>query len=88
MLIGDLDEVESVGYVAVPEKGTRPSADVGKTDLGEVIVYDILYGRTRYYLAVRADVVTQRGDCAACHNKSREGQKNPHRIELRTWRRR
>ncbi len=84
----DLGETTSVGYVAVPEKGTRQSADVGKTVLGDVVVYDILYGRTRYYLAVRADVVKERGDCAACHNKSREGQKNPHRIELRAWRRR
>ncbi|MDJ0975865.1 MAG: hypothetical protein QNJ98_15500 [Planctomycetota bacterium] len=76
---------ETVGFVAVPEPGTRSSPKVGKTILGDVVVYDILYGDTRAYLAARADFVAERGDCVACHNRSRDGQKNPHYIELRRW---
>lgn len=76
---------ETIGFVAVPEPGTRASPTVGKTVLGDVIVYDVQYGDTRAYLAARTRFVEERGDCAACHNRSREGQRNPHYIELRRW---
>ncbi len=79
------EDLPVVGFVAVPEEGTRRSPVIGKTDLGAVIVYDVLYGDSRAYLAVRRDFVVARGDCAACHDRSRDGQKNPHYIELRRW---
>ncbi len=74
-----------IGFVAVPEPGTRKSPKVGKTLLGDVVVYDVQYGDSRAYLAVPQRFVEKRGDCAACHNRSRDGQKNPHYIELRRW---
>ena len=79
------EDLPVVGFIAVPEEGTRRSTRIGKTDLGGVIVYDVLYGDSRAYLAVRRDFVVERGDCAACHDRSRDGQKNPHYIELRRW---
>lgn len=83
----DVQPLTVVGYVAVPEPGTKPSARIGKTDLGDTIVYDVLYDQTRAYLAVKKSLVVKRGECAACHNGSREGQANPHYIELRRWKR-
>ena len=74
-----------VGYVAVPDDVKSRASTVGKTVLGDVIVYDVMFGRSRAYLAVKSDFVAKNGECAACHDKTRVGKRNPHLIELRRW---
>jgi hypothetical protein len=80
-----LTDTTRVGYVAVPQAGTREAREVGMTTVGDTIVFDVAYGRTRYYLAAPARFVAERGTCAACHGPERAGAANPHRIVERRW---
>lgn len=77
------EDLPVVGLVAVPDDDTRRGADIGKTDLGDIVVYDVSYGRTRYYLGVSKREVVEKGDCRVCHHADRVQGSNPHRIVLR-----
>jgi hypothetical protein len=86
------EDLPSVGYVAVADRDAAPGPDIGMTDLGEMVVFDVPYGRQRHYLAVpRTFLDAQRArtpgreSCVACHNRSRDGQANPHNIVKRSW---
>lgn len=76
-----------VGLVAVPKDRRHRGPQIGKYVLDDAVVYEVLYGDTAYYLSAKKAEVDRRGDCAACHNESRKGQPNPHRIELRRFER-
>ena len=87
------EDLPSIGYAAVAEEGVERGPDIGRTDLRDLVVFDLAYGRRRHYLAVskswlrEADARTPgRASCRACHNRSREGQPNPHNIVQRSWR--
>lgn len=77
------EDLPVVGLVAVPDEDTRRGADIGKTDLGDIVVYDVSYGRTRYYLGVSKREAVEKGDCMVCHHAERVRGSNPHRIVLR-----
>jgi hypothetical protein len=86
------EELPSVGYAAVAAPGTRRGPVIGRTDLGDVVVFDIPYGRKVHYLAVNARWLAEqrartpgRESCRACHNLSRVGKPNPHDIVQRSW---
>ncbi|MDA1195879.1 MAG: hypothetical protein O2894_11935, partial [Planctomycetota bacterium] len=86
------EELPSVGYAAVPARGVEPGPTIGRTDLGDTVVYDIGYGSRMHYLAVKKvwlerqrQLTPGRESCRACHNLSRVGFENPHRIVERTW---
>lgn len=86
------EELPSIGYAAMPADGVAEGPTVGRTDLGDTVVFDIRYGKEAHYLAVRkAWLVRQRQltpgreSCRACHHRSRVGQPNPHRIIERSW---
>ena len=87
------EDLPSLGYVAVAQGPEAKGPEIGMTDLGEVVVYDLAYGKRHHYLAVsRAFLDHQRAltpgreSCRACHNRSRVGQDNPHNIVHRSWR--
>lgn len=80
-------ETTVAGFVARAESGTNPSHRIGKTILGDVVVFDIHYGDATAFIAAKRSVVAAHGSCVVCHNRSREGLKNPHDIVLRTWKR-
>ena len=87
------EELPSVGYAAVAAPGVKPGPTIGRTDLGDQVVFDIAYGRKVHYLAVNASWLAEqrlrtpgRESCRACHNVSRVGQANPHTIVQRSWR--
>jgi hypothetical protein len=87
------EELPSLGYAAVAAEGVDRGPDLGRTDIGDMVVYDLVYGRRAHYLAVSKAWLQQvearhpgRASCRACHNRSREGQKNPHNIVERSWR--
>jgi hypothetical protein len=87
------EDLPSVGYVAVAERGAGEGPDIGMTDLGDMVVFDIAYASRHHYLAVSKQFLERlrerapgRESCAACHNRSRDGQKNPHNIVKRSWR--
>lgn len=86
------EELPSVGYAAMPAPGVDRGADVGRTDLGDTVVFDITYGRKAHYIAVRKSWLERqrsltpgRESCRACHHLSRVGKENPHRIIERSW---
>ncbi len=86
------EELPSVGYAAMPAPGVTPGPNVGRTDLGDTVVYDITYGRKSHYIAVRKawlerqrSLTPGRQSCRACHHLSRVGQENPHKIIKRSW---
>jgi hypothetical protein len=76
-------DLQTVGYVAVPDPGAKEGPEIGVTRLEGYVVFDVRQGGAVYYLAVERDVVDRRGSCAACHGRSREGEKNPHRFQER-----
>lgn len=87
------EDLPSIGYAAVADESVERGPDLGQTDLGDMVVYDIAYGRRRHYLAVTKVWLREmehrhpgRASCRACHNRSREGQPNPHNIVQRSWR--
>lgn len=86
------EDLPSVGYVAVAAAGAREGPTIGMTDVGDYVVYDLAYGRKQHYLAVSKRFLAQerarnpgRESCRACHNRSREGEPNPHNIVARSW---
>lgn len=86
------EDLPSVGYVAVPAQGRTRGPTIGMTDLGDLVVFDLAYGSQHHYLAVGRTFLDRerarapgRETCRACHNRSREGQDNPHRIVARSW---
>lgn len=86
------EDLPSIGYVAVAEHGAGRGPDIGMTDLGDMVVFDVAYGSQRHYLAVRGAwfehqerVTPGRASCVACHNRSRDGKANPHSIVKRSW---
>lgn len=87
------EDLPSIGYVAVAEQGAGNGPDIGMTDLGDMIVFDVAYGSQRHYLALRKEwyedqerMTPDRASCVACHNRSRDGKANPHNIVKRSWR--
>jgi hypothetical protein len=81
-------DLQTVGYVAMPDPdtkkgGAQPGPEIGVTRLEGYVVFDVRQGGAVYYLAVERDVVDRRGSCAACHSRSRESEKNPHRFRER-----
>ena len=87
------EDLPLVGYVAVPDSGVQTGPTIGMTDLGDLVVFDLAYGKQHHYLAVGRAFLDRererapgRESCRACHNRSREGQDNPHRIVARSWR--
>lgn len=87
------EELPSVGYAAVAAPGVTPGPTIGRTDLGDQVVFDLAYGRKVHYLAVNAAWLAQqrirtpgRESCRACHHLSRIDQPNPHTIVQRSWR--
>ena len=87
------EDLPLVGYVAVPDQGRETGPVIGMTDLGDLVVFDLAYGKQHHYLAVGRKFLDReralapgRESCKACHNRSREGQPNPHRIVVRSWR--
>lgn len=86
------EELPSVGYAAMPAPGVAPGPTVGRTDLGDTVVFDITYGREAHYIAVRKSWLERqrtltpgRESCRACHHLSRVGKVNPHKIIERSW---
>ena len=86
------EELPSVGYAAMPAPGVAPGPTVGRTDLGDTVVFDITYGRESHYIAVRKQWLERqrqltpgRESCRACHHLSRVGKENPHKIIERSW---
>lgn len=86
------EELPSVGYAAMPAPGVEPGPTVGRTDLGDTVVFDITYGRKAHYIAVRKawlerqrQLTPGRQSCRACHHLSRVGMENPHTIIERSW---
>jgi hypothetical protein len=86
------EDLPSVGYVAVAQDGAGAGPDIGMTDLGDMVVFDLAYGRKRHYLAVSSEwleaqrlLTPGRASCVACHNRSRRGLANPHNIVQRSW---
>lgn len=87
------EDLPSIGYAAVAAEGVDRGPDLGRTDLDDMVVFDLVYGRRRHYLAVRKEWLAQveaddpgRSSCRACHNLSRQGEENPHNIVQRSWR--
>ena len=70
------------GLVVVPWDGKSAATDVGFTFVGDVVVFDVSFGRAKYYLATRADSVVGTTSCAACHGpeRSKNETRNPHKI--------
>lgn len=86
------EDLPTIGYAAVAAEGVERGPDLGMTDLGDMVVYDLVYGRRRHYLAVSKTFLDAqrklrpgRESCRACHNRSREGKPNPHNIVQRSW---
>ncbi len=86
------EDLPSIGYAAVAEYGAGHGPDIGMTDLGDMIVFDVAYGNQRHYLAVSKEWYEQqerrtpdRASCTACHNRSKDGRPNPHNIVKRSW---
>ena len=85
------EELPVVGYVAVPASGEKVRGEIGITEVesGRVVVFDMVDGNRRVYLAVDAVALKvkhasgERWKCAACHGPARQAQDNPHRIVLR-----
>lgn len=92
------EQLPVVGYVAVPADGTTPAGEVGITEVegGRILVFDVLDGGRRVYLAVDPQTLGPRAggvgadgrvdsawSCAACHGPVRQAQRNPHHIVLR-----
>lgn len=73
---------ERRGLVVVPWDGRTSATDVGYTRVGDVVVFDVTYGRARYYLATKWDAVVGTTSCAACHGPERADHptRNPHKI--------
>ncbi|MDJ0523618.1 MAG: hypothetical protein QNJ90_16225 [Planctomycetota bacterium] len=87
------EDLPAIGYAAIAAEGVERGPDLGRTDLEDMVVFDLVYGNRRHYFAVgRAwlDYVETihpgRASCRACHNTSRVGEKNPHNIVQRSWR--
>jgi len=87
------EDLPSIGYAAVAAEGVDRGPDLGRTDLGDIVVFDLAYGRRRHYLAVAKTFLDAqrkrtpgRESCRACHNLSRVGKPNPHNIVQRSWR--
>jgi len=70
------------GLVVTPWDGKTSATDVGYTRVGDVVVFDVSYGRAKYYLATRWESVAGTTTCAACHGPERASvpTRNPHRI--------
>ena len=70
------------GLVVVPWDGKSSATDVGFTFVGDVVVFDVRYGRAKYYLAARADSVVGTTSCAVCHGpeRAKNETRNPHKI--------
>lgn len=70
------------GLVAVPWDGKSVASDIGWTRVGEIVVFDVICGRAKYYVASRWDVVAGTPSCAVCHGPARADTptRNPHRI--------
>jgi anti-sigma factor RsiW len=82
-----VEDLTPLGYVAVPDEGARPGPEIGATEFADAVVFDLAYGRTRYYLAVPKSFLETKTACAACHGPDRAGAPNPHRIVKRRWER-
>jgi hypothetical protein len=74
------DDQETVGYVARRDPGVRASHDIGVLRLDDVVIFDVRLGGAAYWLAVAREAVERSGSCRACHNRTREGDANPHRF--------
>lgn len=81
------EDTVRLGYVAVPAAGSANGPEIGLTELGGTVVFDLSYGRTRYYLAAPAEFVRAQGTCAACHGEVARAAPNPHKIVRRLWER-
>jgi len=70
------------GLVAVPWDGKSVASDIGWTRVGEIVVFDVICGRAKYYVASRWDAVAGTPSCAVCHGPARADTptRNPHRI--------
>ena len=82
-----------VGWAATRTTDEVKGPDIGMTVLQNYVVFDVARGRQREYLAVARVLYDElerqkpkRASCVVCHNRSREGQENPHDIKLRKWR--
>jgi hypothetical protein len=82
-----VEDLTPLGYVAVPDAGARPGPEIGATEFADAVVFDLAYGRTRYYLAVPKAFLEAHDACAACHGPDRARAPNPHRIVKRAWKR-
>jgi hypothetical protein len=85
------EELQVVGYVAVPASGDMAADEIGITEVesGRVVVFDMVDHTRRVYLAVNSAALKvkhtsgERWMCAACHGPARQALRNPHRIVLR-----
>jgi hypothetical protein len=75
-----LEDLSVVGFVAVPDPGTKEGPEIGVTRFEDAVVFDVRIGGAAYYLAVPREVVERRGSCAACHSPARAASPNPHRL--------
>lgn len=75
------------GLAVTPWDGKTSATDVGYTRVGDVVVFDVSYGRAKYYLATRWESVAGTTTCAACHGPERASnpKRNPHRIFERPY---
>lgn len=70
------------GLVTVPWDGKSVASDIGWTRVGDIVVFDVICGRAKYYVASRYEAVAGTTSCAVCHGPARAGTptRNPHRI--------
>lgn len=86
------EELPVVGWAATRETKDVRGPDIGMTVLTNYVIFDVARGRKREYLAVArkhydelSRKTPDRASCIVCHNRSREGQDNPHEIRARAW---
>ena len=87
-----IEDLPVVAWAAVPEAGAGRGPEIGVTVVGEHVVFDVAGPARREYLVLarRSYLAIEeahpgRASCRICHNRSRVGQPNPHRIVQRAW---
>ncbi len=70
------------GLVTVPWDGKSVASDIGWSRVGDIVVFDVICGRAKYYVAARYEAVAGTTSCAVCHGPARANtpERNPHRI--------
>lgn len=86
------EDLEVVGWVAMPAPGRSAGPEIGITVIDQHVVFDVAAPGRYEYLAVDKyayatlhRALGERASCFVCHRYSRDGDENPHRIVQRSW---